>query len=123
MAEQELFSEHKSEGQKPKTMAEHRAEFTQTYESWRAKDKELEASWTNEDGQERIGKVYRFTSNPSYPRTAADRMADRMSAFVLKARQAGFTMLDKTEIPFTSGSTLYQFTLEGKPLPPPIQEQ
>jgi hypothetical protein len=112
MAEQELFREQKPEGQKPKTMAEHRVEFTQRYEHLRIKG--LEASWIDEGGEEKIGNIYRISSPNEYN----PENANNVSEFVIRARQAGFTIIDKTDYSWVN-STVHQYTLEGKPLSPP----
>jgi hypothetical protein len=107
MTEQEGYSPDQNP-QRPKTLTEHREEFMVQYETLRRK--ELDAFWTDEEGQEKIGRVYRFT-------TLQDKSSglDYLSKFVLKARQAGFRIVDRTDVPFVDNQ-IHQFTLEGKPV-------
>src|SRR5436189_5439399 len=101
-----------SSAQKPKTMLEHRREFTRRYEHIRIP--ELNTSWKDEGGEDRIGRVYRYSTLSDY----SPEEANSLSKFVLKARQSGFTVIDKADYPFAD-TTIHQFTLEGKLLSSP----
>lgn len=101
--------------QKPKTMEEHRAEFTKQYQHVLVD----EATWVEEDGRAVEGRVYNYSVLPTWKESL------KVGEFRLKARQAGFQIVDRIEIPNvyqgsrSTNITLHQFHLEGRPLAVP----
>jgi hypothetical protein len=108
--------------QKLKTRGEYRADFIKKYEYGLGG----EARWVEDDKGEREGRVYNIEVEPKAVGTDS---IDTLAKFWLMARQAGYQIVDRIEIPNLdygggpSKGVVHQFHLEGTPLSVSMQGQ